>query len=145
MVLSRVRRRVRFGIRTILIVVALGCIFLGVRANDIRKHKQAVQTIKSLGGSVWVEHERPDWLPSVISTEFAWYIGVARPRTIVSYLEGVKDPELHVSHLKNLCGLWEIQVGESWQGTKALLGTDPLAEAAFEAFESQFPGVEVVP
>jgi hypothetical protein len=59
---SRLRRRwLRFSLRTLLIVVTLLGIWLGVKVDQARRQKRAVDTLRMLGAGVRYEHQRlPD-------------------------------------------------------------------------------------
>jgi hypothetical protein len=79
------RRFFRFSLRTLMLVAAVSCIWLGVITNRARDRKQAMELFHSLGGSVWYEHEfwgndppGPEWLRRLIGDEYFFSVHTLR-------------------------------------------------------------------
>jgi len=47
----------RYGLRTMLIVVAVLCIWLGMRVNKVRRQQAAIAAIERLGGSIYYQYQ----------------------------------------------------------------------------------------
>jgi Leucine Rich repeat len=50
-------RHFRFGLRTLLVVMTLLCIWLAIEVNAVRRQKEAVEAILATGGSVWYDYQ----------------------------------------------------------------------------------------
>jgi hypothetical protein len=60
----RPRRWLRFRLRTFLLVHTALCIWLGVKANQARRQKEAVEALLELGATVRYAHQRDDTNPT---------------------------------------------------------------------------------
>ena len=67
----RKRRWFRFSLRTFLLVVTVLCIWLGIKVNEARRQKEAVDAILKAGGMVHYDYQT---LPNIPS-ENHWNIG----------------------------------------------------------------------
>jgi hypothetical protein len=129
----------RFGIALSVVVLTTG-VWLGVRAHRVERHERAIAAIESLGGSVYVEYDRPTFLPDWVDDKSGWLVGLVRPSVRVAYWPAIERPEVLIQHLKELYNLQEIQISENLRHRKR----DALSEAAVEAFEREFPSVTVI-
>jgi hypothetical protein len=94
------RRFFRFSLRTLMLVAAVLCIWLGIITNRARDRKQAVEMFRSLGGSVQYEHERPpsdppgpEWLRQLIGDEYFFSVhtlSLSRSKVDDSSLASIK-------------------------------------------------------
>ena len=105
-------RRLRYSLRTMLVVVLVLSVWLGWMANRAAKQRRAVDEIRELGGQVYYDYERdendaeiriprpvppgPAWLRKLVGTD--WLADV-----IVVRLRDVTDKELAL--LEDLPGL----------------------------------------
>jgi hypothetical protein len=99
------RRFFRYSLRTLMLVAAVFCIWLGIITNRARDRKQAIELFRTLGGSVRYEHERPpsdppgpEWLRQLIGDEYFFSVhtlSLNRSKVDDSSLASVKRfPEL---------------------------------------------------
>jgi hypothetical protein len=58
------RRWLRFSLRTFLLVLTALCIWLGVKVNQARRQKEAVEALLELGATVRYAHQRDDTNPT---------------------------------------------------------------------------------
>ncbi len=52
------RRWLRFSLRTMLVVVTVFGVWLGIKVDEARRQKAAVEKLQALGVEVWYEHQR---------------------------------------------------------------------------------------
>jgi len=52
------RRWFSYSLRTFLIVLTVVCIWLGIKVDQARRQKQAVDTLRAFGAGIWYEHQR---------------------------------------------------------------------------------------
>jgi hypothetical protein len=58
------RRWLRFSLRTFLLVLTALCVWLGVKVNQARRQKEAVEALLELGATVRYAHQRDDTNPT---------------------------------------------------------------------------------
>jgi hypothetical protein len=56
------RRWYQFSLMTMLVLMALFSLLLGVTADRARKREQALRTVRELGGTVFYNHDAPEWV-----------------------------------------------------------------------------------
>jgi hypothetical protein len=56
----RNRRWLRFSLRSLLVVVTLFGVWLGIKVDQARRQKRAVETLRSMGAEVWYDHQRKE-------------------------------------------------------------------------------------
>src|SRR5688572_26162539 len=52
------RRWLRFSLRTLLVAVTVLSVWLGVKVDQARRQKRAVETLQALGADIRYEHQR---------------------------------------------------------------------------------------
>jgi hypothetical protein len=68
-------RRFRFSLRTMFVVVTVGCIWLGWQVYLVQKRKALLQLSESSGGG-WTARDAiysPDGVPEPLITDISWY------------------------------------------------------------------------
>jgi hypothetical protein len=63
------RRWLRYSLRTLLMLVTVFGVWLGVKVNQARRQKQAVEALLNLGATVRYAHQRNDAHPSIFETD----------------------------------------------------------------------------
>ena len=72
------RRWLRFSLRTLLVLIAIGCVWLGPKANRAQRQHRAVEAIRKLGGTVNYDYESdgseqppyPAWLRNLVPHDY---------------------------------------------------------------------------
>ena len=54
------RRWLRFSLRTLLVLVTVCGVWLGIKVDQARRQKEAVEALRALGAEIWYEHQRKD-------------------------------------------------------------------------------------
>ncbi len=80
------RRWLRFSLRTLLVVIAVGCVWLGSIANRAQKQRRAVEVITNLGGTVNYDYESdglkrpayPAWLRNLLPQDYLTTVNTVR-------------------------------------------------------------------
>ena len=92
--LTKPRRFCRVSLRTLLVLITIGCVWLGSKVNKAQKQRPAVAWIEQMGGHViYEEPHGPRWLIELMPLNFLADV------TLVS-LDGEKV--LDLSRLANL-------------------------------------------
>jgi hypothetical protein len=96
---SRPRRWLRFGLRTLLLVLTALSIWLGLKVDEARRQKEAVEALQELGATVRFAHQRdntnhtefdankdlkiPDWLRTLPGDDFFQTVALIQlPETV---------------------------------------------------------------
>jgi Leucine Rich repeat len=63
------RRWLRFSLRSLLILVTILCVWLGVKVNQARRQKEAVDALSKVGAAIRYEHQLSDTHPRDFAVE----------------------------------------------------------------------------
>ena len=128
------RRYLTFSLRTLFVLLTIGCVWLGILAEQARHQREAVEAIEALGGMVTYNWEqdpygRPDptsleeprgpvWLRQLIGDEYFQEVEMVRFPVVPG--APVPKPLKAISYFQRLRGLKTVVLWPSLSNYKAV-------------------------
>lgn len=121
------RRRLRFSLRTLLVITTVLAISLGLYVQSLRDRRAAIAAVERLGAAISFNYHGPEWLRKLVGDEkYFWNPNAVR----FQYDDPLTDDELQsaVPYLKNFSDLNYLAFRESQITNDGLKHLLPLAE-----------------
>ena len=115
--MPKASRRWRFGLRTMLVVLVVACVWLGIAADRAKKQKRAVEEIRALGGTVWYDYQWDNYNERFDPNAKPWgpvwlrdVVGVDMVADVVHVDTQVPAGDPDLEHVRELTGLTHLSL-----------------------------------